>query len=71
MGDNCPKLPPKTTAVLEVQEMAERVCDLQAANGKSEMSVATQGDKVHSADKSLCGFDGDVDNDDNDIGGAN
>jgi hypothetical protein len=35
------------------------------------MSVATHGGKVHSADKSLCVFDGDADNDNNDIGGDN
>lgn len=35
------------------------------------MSVATQGEKVHSADKSLCVFDGDADNDNNNIGSDN
>lgn len=35
------------------------------------MSVATQDGKVHGADKSLCVFDGDADNDNNDTGGDN
>lgn len=33
--------------------------------------MATQGGKVHSADKSYCVFDGDADNVNNDIGGDN
>lgn len=41
-----------------------RGCELQAANGKSGMSVATQGKRIHSADTSFCGFDGDDDDDD-------
>lgn len=47
--------------------------DLQVANSKSGKSVATQGEEDHSANMSmpLCGFDGDDDNDDNDIGGDN
>lgn len=43
------------------------------ANSKSGKSVATQCEEDHSANMfmPLCGFDGDDDNDDNDIGGDN